>query len=500
MARVIKTDVSYHQLDDAFDFSDVVIVGGEQRKTAFLFGLSVLAVAAIVTIFSGWLPLAIFLALAAIAFFAYRLDIGLYVLAFFAPFTGLIVNFGSYEWSRRIPYLSSVDAPFVDFFALVLLAALVLRILVLLPRREVSLMRSTPLLWFFVALVLTHVLSLFGANQELFLIGVKFILRPIIFMYVMFVVLPNSIIKNSKMVLRALRSFFAAGVLSALMGAVSFIFVGPFGGLWHRATPFAIGNFAPLGYNHNLLAEVLVLMVPIGVYFVYHERASWKKKWYFLATAVIALVALLTFARTAWIVLAVELMGFMYLYRVQIKRSVVGKHAGKIAGVILLMLLPAVIYMTAISSSRLVAGSTSTRLDLTEISWEYFKRSPWIGNGPGSFIPIVADTRIFAIEYGDPLDAHGMIQKVIAENGMIGLLAWVVLLLAIMATLIRSYRTITKQDDRRLLGALIVMVLGAMVYQLLNTSYYNAKMWLPIGLAIATAQVLVCQKTTSKSK
>ncbi len=521
--KVELSKKSKSHLEKYADFSSIKIIGGENRHNVFLFGLSVVAVVLLIVLLPGWLPLIIFLVAAAIAFFAYRLDIGLLILAFFVPFSGLIINFANYDWSRGIRYLSSVDAPFVDLFAIVLLISLVLRKIVLFPKKEsesekeiesgkkpkfgkepkkeFAKIKALPLILFFGAFVLANVLSVFAADYRLFFHGLKFLLRPIIFMYLMFVVLPNSIIQDAKIFVKTLKTFFVAGVLSGLMGLVSLVVVGPFSGLWHRATPFSIGGVAPLGFNHNLLAEVLVVMVPIGVYLVYQERVAIKRKLYFISTVMIGAVALLTFARTAWLVLGIELLVFAYLYKKQIYNSWVKKYSKQIFGLVLVLMIPIIMYMAAISTSHMVAGSTNTRIDLTRISWEYFKRSPIFGNGPGSFIPIVSETKVYFLEYGDALDAHGMLQKVIAENGFIGLATWLGLLVAVLAMIYAAFKSSRTKRQRAIMTAMLVMVVGAMCYQLLNTSYYNAKMWFPIGIALAVSQMILWEnKKKYKSK
>jgi len=497
MPRVIYTDnKNAHKQERALlkELKKIEFVSSPGNRSILISIISVAVVGVLIAVLPGWFPVGVFLTLAALAFFAWRLDIGLLILIFFAPFSGLVINFANFDWSRGIPYLSAIDAPFADFFALIILSALILRWLVHIPHIPKLKINPLPLVGFFAAFVFAQLISLFAADYQLFGQGAKFVLRPIIFMYVMWVMLPNTIIQDAKLLLRALKVYFYAGVLSAVMGLMSLVVVGPFAGFWHRATPFGIGGIAPLGYNHNLLAEVLVTMIPIGAYLVYQEKVAWRRKWYFVFTALITAVALLTFARTAWIVVIAELIVFVLLFRHEIERSWVQNYKKQLFGLVLVLILPIAMYMGAISSSKLVAGSTTTRVDLTRIAWEYYTRSPIYGNGPGSFIPIIEDTAVFALEYGDPLDAHGMIQKIIAENGTLGLVVWMTLLAAIVIMVYMAFVHVRSHHDRALIGAMVVMIMGAMVYQLLNTSYYNAKMWLPIGLALVASQ-LVHQRT-----
>jgi O-antigen ligase len=86
---------------------------------------------------------------------------------------------------------------------------------------------------------------------------------------------------------------------------------------------------------------------------------------------------------------------------------------------------------------------------------------------------------VYTLEYGEALDAHGFIQKMLVETGIFGLVAFVGFLGWVL-------QTIAKQVRRDVFyQALLCMVAGAMVFQLFNTSYLNSVLWLPIGLALA---------------
>ena len=77
------------------------------------------------------------------------------------------------------------------------------------------------------------------------------------------------------------------------------------------------------------------------------------------------------------------------------------------------------------------------------------------------------------------MDAHGLIQKMLVETGLFGLLAFVSFLGWVVWTLIKRVR------DDVFYQALLCMVAGALVFQLFNTSYLNSVLWLPIGMALA---------------
>ncbi len=244
---------------------------------------------------------------------------------------------------------------------------------------------------------------------------------------------------------------------------------------------------------------MLVVILPIGAYLLHEEVRPAVRRWLFVGNVLVLVATVLTFARSAWIVLFVQCALTLWLMRDSIRRLPIARFRSHILKLGLSLLLPVLVYMTAISTSSLVAGSNDTRIDLARISWEYFRSSPWLGQGPGTFLSIVADTRVYVIEYGDPLDAHGMFQKILAEGGLIGLVTWVVLLTTLLLYGWHGVRRARGLAEYPLVVALFVAAFGAVVYQVFNTSYYSGKMWLPIGLLLIGTNIVVWKYRESKS-
>ena len=71
-------------------------------------------------------------------------------------------------------------------------------------------------------------------------------------------------------------------------------------------------------------------------------------------------------------------------------------------------------------------SSTENRLLMAQISWQAFKERSFFGEGSGQFINLVADDIRFRAKYGEPLDSHGIWQKILAENGLFGILTFIV--------------------------------------------------------------------------
>lgn len=431
-------------------------------------------------VMSVYMPGAVFVVLVVLAIvwaLSYKPIYGLYVLLFLYPMLGWQINFGGYE-SLQNTFLANINAPLADFWALILIAATALHFFR--NRVRVLLHPGLPL---FVLFFLSALTSLFTVADSDVASGVQYIARNIIFIYCAYVVLPVNIVRRREEIWRGARVLLMVGALATLWGIASLFIVEPFWGIWRRVTPFAIGGWAPFGLFHNDLAEVLVAILPLVFYWYYREtRDAWRKI-AFIYAVVITAVALLTFSRTAWIVLFVQAVIFMALSTRLQWRAVV-RSVAPFAAVIV---VPIAIYMLIFSGSSYVASSTSARVDLARIAAIAFAEHPIIGNGVGTYINLVAGATAFRIEYGPPFDAHGVIQKLAAEQGVLGLVTFFLFVGVLVLFIYRVWRHEQEERYKELLLAMLVIAVGAVVFQVFNTQYYTAKMWMPIGLAVTAA-------------
>jgi fructose-specific phosphotransferase system IIC component len=102
---------------------------------------------------------------------------------------------------------------------------------------------------------------------------------------------------------------------------------------------------------------------------------------------------------------------------------------------------------------------------------------------------ILGSAELFTEDFGDPLDAHGFVQKIILEEGVLGLLFFGLFLGYVLQRLWKYQAA--REKDYLLFQIFFISVLGAIVFQLFNTSYFNANMWMPIGIALAGLQLYV---------
>ena len=518
-------------------------------RTRWLFILCIVLGAIVAAFFNSVLVLSILFLAVALWFLVRNLEFGLIILVFFFPYLGLVIDFGQIEVFREVPYLKNINAPFIDLYGLLFFVAWLISGI-----KNVKLKmkndgdsgvclnvlmsgRSTPKILHFTFYILHYfphfksylffwlsgLISLLKVSAINAQVSFKYFARPFTFFYLVFFAPVVSILTREKhnptrpplnlrggeeglsILHRVLMVFYFTGLLSAVNGLWG-LFFGAHTDFF-RATPFAFFGINPLGPNHNLLAETLIATAPAGLILMQNEKLKIKngeprKKnftFYILHFTLFQWgIALLTFARTAWIAVAVQALVYLFLNR-HPERSEGSRPHGRdahtreilrslwslrmtLVGVCLAI---AAIFLVLTMASETVRGSTLSRLDQARIAEFYFLRSPIVGQGIGTFIPTLWGTRAFLLEYGEPLEAHGILFKLMFEQGMLGLITFALFIGSIVWSLYRAYRS--DNTNPAFLAALLIAS-GALTYQLFNTTYYTSKLWVPLAIAVAIAK------------
>jgi len=374
-----------------------------------------------------------------------------------------------------------INVPYVDLFAMLAFLGFAYHLIKNWKHRSLS-WKDFPGIVFIGAFVVSGILSLI--NAEFLAMSIKYLLRPIIFFYLMFVFVPFNLIENKSKLKIAIKFLIIAGLIVAAIGFLSIVLGG---NTWfvNRAVPFNFGDFNPIGGNQNAVAEIMVITIPLMLILLSEEKSYRKQGWIIVGIAFLGMVLFYTLSRSGYLALLFELLIFAF---VKIK-----PHISRSRFVILLVgfiLLPLVFYFSVWQNISWVQGSNVSRIALSEISWGAFKQMPIIGHGVGSFMSIIGSTFVFVVEFGDPLDSHGFIQKIIVEQGALGLLSFGLFIVYIFAVMIRAFQSVHREKDKMYLLCFILLIAGITLFELFSTSYYLSRMWVPIGVALAGARLL----------
>jgi hypothetical protein len=418
--------------------------------------------------------------------FAYRATYTTFYLSiFFSLFLGLTVSLdtGALNIGERA-FGGSIDIFLGDVILMALITAWAVKVILLwFKRRDINWRPILPIWKSYAVLAFAHLVSLFSSyGPDPILVG-KFVLRPVIFCYIAFIALPANLIRSE----RRLRAVFGlltlVGLLAAINAYFSLLSIEPYAWAVRRAHPIPLFGINPIGDNHNLLAELLMLTAPATLALALITKKARMQSVLFIMAGAQILASLLTFARTAWIVFIFQI-GFLLL---TIWRPLVKKYLGAIIAFGIIM-IPLALYQVQFSFSPTAESSNSTRWMMTDIAWTAFLEHPLIGSGAGTYIWRVGNASVFIIEFGAPLDAHGFVQKLIAEVGAFGLLAYVLVLAMVVRYALHRMKNISGKP-LVVCYLLAAQASGAVVYQLFNTAYWTSHLWLPMGLLLAAVEM-----------
>ena len=408
---------------------------------------------------------------------AYKPEIGVYAMGLLFAFTDLQIY---------LPY--GLNFPYVDLVGMITLFAIGIRYLYKMTFDNFRLEKKhIPAMIFAVLFVCASMLSVYNSFYTLY--SVKYVLRPLLFMYLVYVLVLVNGLTTKKQIKTMLWVMWSVGVFASIMGLFSLFM------LDHtsipRVTPFYILGYAPFGLNHNLIGETLVALIPLSILLVYWTRNEMMQKMLVLSTMVFTAIALLTFSRAAWLALLVQAGLFILLLFYKHLRNVL-----RVVLVVGIIVLPLVFVMVNFLGSYTVSSSTESRMDLLSITKSEFLNHPIIGSGPGTFIFLVGADRWFEMRHGAPLESHGIVQKLIVEVGLLGTALFGLFFYKLYSIVKDVYVKLKEQSiEKTALALMMISVAGNIVYQLFNTSYFNAKFWLPVGLIIAMATVIKNTKT-----
>ncbi|MFA5155227.1 MAG: O-antigen ligase family protein [Patescibacteria group bacterium] len=414
--------------------------------------------------------LAALAAILIIAVFIARPNFSLYALAFLIPAIG---------WYF---YVGPLVIPLTDLAALLALIAFAVRSIYTLlfePRRRLAL--KWPLLFpFFIFLGISLLSSLLSDNIWS---SLWYVVRWPLLLYLAYIFLPYNLIRNGPILKRTIIALALGCFLVTANGYLSL-----YGQDWHdsffRIRPMAWFGIYLFGDNHNLIAEFLNVGAFLIMTWRFLVKSSRLRRSLDIAFILTALAIVLTFSRAGWITLALQIAVYGWFYFRAKNYSTVNLALAGIA--LLIMLSPLLWKMEKLQRDN--ASSTENRWLLTEIAWQAYDRKPYLGYGSGEFVNLVDENIRFRAKYGLAIDSHGVLQKVLAENGIFGLAAWLFIMSALWQT---SYRAIKKYYEHHpWLLPLLLAGAGGLFFQLFNTSYYKGKVWLPIAIGLAAIRLL----------
>lgn len=245
----------------------------------------------------------------------------------------------------------------------------------------------------------------------------------------------------------------------------------------------AIMELPGLINNHKVLAVALAPW--LGA--LWQWRPLMKDRIGHYADAIIALVGvalLASMSKAAWITALMGLGAFIpwrgrpLLARpIQLSAIAAGSFG-------IMMALP------FISRSPDMADAFDSRWSLNVRAWIMFTGHPLTGWGPGTATRwLMNDPRHYRI---DGVDAHGVIQKVASENGLMGLIPY---MLAYGWFMHYFWRAAMQSEGNRYVQGAAILGIGLHLNLLLSTDYFSSAHWGPLAIALGIIASQPSQRT-----
>lgn len=399
-----------------------------------------------------------------------KIELGLYLMAFFLP----IIHWDFFVWKLQIPL--------IDLIGVFVLTAFFIRyfVLIYLGSEKERPKIIWPFLWAFALFFVSAFLS--ALFSPTILDSMWYSVRWILFFYLAYVVFPVNVIKTEKILNRTMLAIVISASMISLLCLASL-----HGQDWRqefiRIKPIAINGVFPIGENQNLIVEIIL---PAIFYIMALKQLLNKPRLSrFLNLIFLFLIFVLigTFSRGGWLALLICLaITILYKYRKRVRHLVLP------VVMIMIVLTPIFYYMYLMQTDyHIGVGSNQSRILSSQIAFNSFLDKPILGNGSGEYINIIADNVRFKAKFGDPLESHGVIQKVMAENGSLGLLGFCLFVLLIFKYMYKALMKMKKYDLIYLY--LILAGVSVFIFELFNTSYYKGKLWFPIVIALVSANI-----------
>ena len=326
----------------------------------------------------------------------------------------------------------------------------------------------------------------FLENAILAFIVVFFVQRPESFRRIIWTLLLAGIFMASISVFQSLTSTYGNNYFG-------------FGG-WTEATTGGTSSHrltGPYG-NPNGYAQVLVLLVPLALDRLWHEKNLRLRLLAGYALAVCALTIFFTYSRNGFITLVFTL-GFLVVMR---RPRILPLALSFAMGIILLQFLPAsyteritsLFQFSSGSSNRVSDVSFQGRISENIAAWRMFQDHPMFGVGLDNFqVNYQTYSRKIGLDSRrDPRAPASFYLELLSEQGLVGFSIFMIFMAIVFRQLWQArelFQLLGMKTEEYMSLAFMSGLAGYMVFYISKNSAYPNVFWILLGIAFSIAQV-----------
>ena len=252
----------------------------------------------------------------------------------------------------------------------------------------------------------------------------------------------------------------------------------------------------PIG-EINRYAQVLLALLPIGLYRAFSHTRSSGRALALGATAIVAAGLALAFSRGAAVGLGILFVTMVLLRAVSWRQAAIAVLVGAIGMAAFpqyrarLQTIPNSIGLVAGESTQAADGAMFSRFTVMIAAWHAFLDHPIVGVGPGMF-PSHSEHYVNQLDMRRlrlPRPAHSLPLGLAAETGILGLGAFSGAVLVTLVGLLRLRRRCAPEHVPLVLAAALAIVAYLAAGLFLHLAYVRF-FWLIMALGAATQRVV----------
>ncbi len=368
-------------------------------------------------------------------------------------------------------------------------------------KHPVSLAIFFSLLW----MLLTTITS------ELPIVSLKYFASRLWFV-VPFYFLMSKLIKNSK----DIRKFAWLYIIPLI---IVIIYTTIHHAMWGFDTKAGHWVMTPFYNDHTAYGMILAFFLPISFAIIFTKEYSRTIMIYSLIAAAVVLVALfLSYSRAAWLSVIAGIGVFVLVYyRIKLRYIFISL----ISVVVLFLAFQNQIYdrlskndqdssgnfMEHVSSASNIATDASNleRINRWACAIRLFEERPIVGWGPGTYQFVYApmqrakEKTIISTDFGDGGNAHSEYLGPLAEMGLFGSIAFILIAISILVTGVRVYKQTNDLSTRYLSMGILVAFVTYFTHGFLNNFLDSDKASVPFWGFAAILVILDIQNQESKN-
>jgi len=365
----------------------------------------------------------------------FKPKLGLFILIIARPCLDILTN-------KPIIITNSFNLNLASLFAISVIIFSAVILIKYLPK-----INTLPLKYNWLAFIIIVLFSAFLSYNHYLSLAESLRLLSILAIYY----LSYFLLKNERDLRNLIKAIIASALIPSFFALWQFYtdtgLTVPFEGIYNRI----YGTFA----HPNLLAYYLVLPLILSLFlFLSGKRKQINSLVYFLLSIFLVIILTLTFTRGAWLsfIIIILIIGTLY-YRSLLFASLI------FMALAYFLIGPINSRVNDLISNR-SDSSIEWRLNLWHDAKEYIKEKPLLGYGTGVANDLILTRR--GEEFGSS-DPHNDYLKITIENGLIGLLAYGLLLIGLISRLIKEYLNV----NRTQIKTLIIIAIG------LSTAFFT---------------------------